>query len=100
MNTGDMGDEVEDLERLSRVRELAISGEARMIRENARLSTTDLARAVGVDKSLVSRWERGDRLPWASAAALRYEAILVRLRKMRTTVGAQVVVDGGRKDPA
>ncbi len=65
-------------ERLSRVRELAISGEARMIRENARLSTTDLARAIGVDKSTVSRWERGQRAP-RGRAALRYEALLARL---------------------
>jgi DNA-binding transcriptional regulator YiaG len=48
---------------LVKVRGLARSGAARLIREGAGLSLGEVARAVGVAKTTVFRWERGDRRP-------------------------------------
>ena len=67
-------------ERLQALRELTTSGKAREIREDARLSLSDIARSVGAHCSTVSRWESGQRLP-RGEAALRYAALLERLAK-------------------
>lgn len=67
-------------ERLAAVRERVISGEARSIREGAHLRRADIARAVGVDASTVSRWESGNRLP-TGKPALAYGALLDRLAR-------------------
>jgi DNA-binding transcriptional regulator YiaG len=69
-----------DLELLTRVRELAASGEARRLRKAARLSQPEVAAACGTTPSAVSRWERGRRTP-RGAAARRYAAIIVGLAK-------------------
>ena len=68
------------LERLAIIRDWAHSGKARAIREEAHLHRADIARAVGVSASTVSRWESGDRLP-AGERALAYGALLDRLAR-------------------
>jgi transcriptional regulator with XRE-family HTH domain len=65
---------------LSLIRELARSGAARQIRENALLSLADLAKALGVHPSSVSRWETGRSLPRAGVAG-RWGAILRELNR-------------------
>jgi DNA-binding transcriptional regulator YiaG len=67
-------------ERLQAVRTRIKSGEARQIREAARLTQSELARSVGVDHTTLCRWESGERLP-RGEAALRYAALLDRLAK-------------------
>lgn len=49
-----------------------------MIRQHANLTRAEVARAVGVDPSTVSRWESGERRPRGAAAA-RYADLLRRL---------------------
>lgn len=44
---------------LAEVRQLAHSGRARMVRESAEITLSEVARDVGVDPSTISRWERG-----------------------------------------
>jgi transcriptional regulator with XRE-family HTH domain len=56
----------------------------RLIRERARLSQADVARAIGVTPSAVSRWESGVRLtPRSDAALARYVELLDRLAAER-----------------
>ena len=69
-----------DALRLARVRKLAVSGEARAIRERARLSTPEVARAVGTTHATIVRWELGKRRP-TGPAALRYCQLLDALEK-------------------
>lgn len=70
------------LEQLSRLRELAASGEARRLRLGARLSQAEIAGACGTSASAVSRWESGERVPRGHAAD-RYAAIIVGLDDAR-----------------
>jgi transcriptional regulator with XRE-family HTH domain len=70
------------LEQLSRVRELAASGEARRLRLGARLSQGEVAAACGTSPSAVSRWESGERVPRGRAAE-KYAAIIVGLASGR-----------------
>lgn len=51
------------LERLTRVRALLASGEAKRRRVDAGLSLRELADACGVDATTVWRWEEGRRIP-------------------------------------
>ena len=67
------------VEQLIQARALITSGEARRIREAARLSLVTVARAVEADPSAIGRWERGERLPRGSAA-LKYAQLITRLR--------------------
>jgi DNA-binding transcriptional regulator YiaG len=68
-------------ERLARLRALLASGEAQRIRQQHYLSLNEIGRSIGSsDGSGVGRWERGERLP-RGQAALRYLALLDRLRK-------------------
>jgi DNA-binding transcriptional regulator YiaG len=69
-----------NVERLSRVRAQATSGEAKRIRVAAHLSELDFARVLKVHHTTIGRWERGERLPTGDAA-LRYAALLDRLAK-------------------
>jgi transcriptional regulator with XRE-family HTH domain len=68
------------LARLSRVRVLAASGQARELRVAARLSQSEIARACGVSPALVCRWELGERTPRGRAAEI-YAAILLPLEE-------------------
>jgi DNA-binding transcriptional regulator YiaG len=67
-------------ERLSHLRALTQSGEARAIREQARLALIDIAQSINADPSSVGRWERGERLP-RGEVALKYARLLERLAK-------------------
>lgn len=78
----------DELVRMARCRELALSGQAREIRETARLSLSELADACGVDEGTLSRWERGQRRP-RSAVALRYLAVLDALARGRNSSEAR-----------
>ena len=60
---------------LIRVRRLAFTGAARVIREEAGLSLGEVAAAANVHKVTVFRWEHGQRRP-RGAAAERYLAVL------------------------
>lgn len=63
---------------MARARTLAASGQARSIRQKARLSQGDVAAVVGVSVSTVCKWEHQQRTPRGDAAA-RYGAFLDRL---------------------
>lgn len=67
-------------ERLSHLRALTQSGEARAIRERARLALSDIAQSIDADPSSVGRWERGERLP-RGEVALKYARLLERLAR-------------------
>lgn len=67
-------------ERLARVKAMATNGEARAIREHARLSLRDVGLAVGVDGSTVGKWERGQRVPQGDAS-WRYAELIARLER-------------------
>lgn len=69
-----------DVQGLALVRDLAHSGQARLRRENARLSLSEIARTCGVDTATVWRWETGRRRP-RGAPALRYLQLLELLKK-------------------
>lgn len=61
--------------RLTQVRQMIGSGEARRIRLEAGLSLKELGAGCGSDQSTVSRWESGDRRP-RGVPALRYLELL------------------------
>lgn len=69
---------VRDLELLRWVRDLAARGEAREIREAARLTQLEVAAVVGTTVVSISRWETGARSP-RGEPALRYARLLARL---------------------
>lgn len=64
-----------ELLRLSRLREQTVSGEARQIREDAKVSQSEIARVVGVPPSTISLWEGAKRVPQGDKA-LRYAEVL------------------------
>lgn len=66
---------VTDLERLSRVRAMIESGEAKSRRSRSGLSLSEVASTCGVDGSTVWRWEHGLRMP-RGATALKYCRVL------------------------
>jgi DNA-binding transcriptional regulator YiaG len=57
-----------DVQKVAWVRRVARSGSARVIREAAGLSASEIARAIEVSPAAVSRWERGQRVPREEAA--------------------------------
>jgi transcriptional regulator with XRE-family HTH domain len=57
-----------DLDRLARARQLGPSGAGRALRRAAGLSLQDVAQALGVSISALSRWERAERRPRRDAA--------------------------------
>jgi DNA-binding transcriptional regulator YiaG len=63
--------------RLSAVRHLARSGEARSIRKEAMLTQMEVARAIGVSGFTISCWERGLQLPTGRAAIAYAELLAV-----------------------
>jgi DNA-binding transcriptional regulator YiaG len=63
---------------LAAVRRMIRSGEARAIREQARISQAELARSIGASQGAVSHWENGVRMPHGHLA-LRLLATLVAL---------------------
>jgi DNA-binding transcriptional regulator YiaG len=79
-----MGMTAAELTEISRVRLLAERGDARRIRESARLSLGELAAVLDVPAVNVGRWERGERAP-RGEQALRYGDLLGRLAKAAGT---------------
>ena len=65
----------DDLRRLGRMRELCASGQARVVRENARITRAEMARALGVTWVTVERWEKGAP-PQNADMALKWLKIL------------------------
>jgi transcriptional regulator with XRE-family HTH domain len=64
--------------RLIQARQLAASGEAKAIREQAGLSIREAAGAIDVSPSGLFRWENGERIPRGDAA-VRYAKFLEQL---------------------
>jgi DNA-binding transcriptional regulator YiaG len=73
------------LQMLALVRAMTESGEAREIRQRARVSLTEMSDAVGVAPATVARWEVGDRRPRGDAA-LRYLGVLQSLHVLESAV--------------
>jgi len=71
---------VPDVQTVAWVRRLARTGTARLIREGAGISASEMARALGVSPAAVSRWERGERAPKSDLA----EAWAALLRRLST----------------
>lgn len=65
----------DDLRRISEVRALVASGEARNLRELRHLTLREIAAAVGASSSTVHRWEQGECAP-RSVHALRWADVL------------------------
>jgi DNA-binding transcriptional regulator YiaG len=63
------------LQEVAEVRALLASGEARRMREQARVSLAEMARHVGCAHSSVLRWEEGRRVP-SEDNTLRYGRLL------------------------
>ena len=67
-----------DVEEVIWIRRLALNGGARVIREGAGITASEVARELGVSPAAVSRWERGERAPREDAAE-GWAALLRRL---------------------
>lgn len=76
-----------DLQELSRLRALLRSGAARSIRTAAGLSLGEVAKPLGVSKTSVLRWERGDHVP-RGELALAYWQLLQSLMREGERVSA------------
>ena len=57
-----------DLAAVATARKLAVTGQARAIREASRITLTEMAGRLGATAGTVSRWERGDSTPGAAVA--------------------------------
>lgn len=68
-------------EQLAELRRATTTGEARAIRERSHLTRADVARALSVNPSNVSRWESGQRLP-RGPVARQYLNLLRRLDRI------------------
>lgn len=77
-----------NVSRLALVRHAVASGEARRIREAARLSLGEMADAADVAASTIWRWEQGQRIP-RGHQALRYATVLDELRQWTTSEEAK-----------
>jgi len=64
---------------LAEVREAARTGEARRVRQRARISLSEVAAVCDVDQSTVARWETDQRSP-RGAAGLKYARFISKLR--------------------
>lgn len=58
----------EELVRIADVRRMCVSGEAKRIREAARVSLREMGSAIGVDHKAVAQWETGSARPDAGNA--------------------------------
>lgn len=78
------GMDIEALQRVSEVRRMLASGQARARRKQLRLSQRDVADAIGVAPGSVHRWEAGDRLPRTELALKLADALGVSVTNSRT----------------
>lgn len=69
---------VTEADRAAELHGLIRSGEAQHIREQSGLTLAMVGRSIGVDRSVMSRWEKGDRRP-TGHAAVDYLRLLRRL---------------------
>lgn len=69
-----MANKVQQLKRVSAVREALLNGNARQLRLGAGLSIAELSLASGVAESTIWRYENGQRVPRAEQA-LRLEVV-------------------------
>jgi DNA-binding transcriptional regulator YiaG len=76
---------VDDLRELSTLRALLRSGAAASIRMANDLSLAEVAAPLGVSKTTVLRWERGERVP-RGETALAYWALLRSLMRENASV--------------
>lgn len=67
--------DIQELQKVSRVRALAKVGEATRIRERAGVSRAEMATAIGVNRSQLSVWEAGRQMPRPEAALRWLEAL-------------------------
>jgi transcriptional regulator with XRE-family HTH domain len=65
----------QQMRRVSHMRLLAASGDARSLRIEQRISLRELAETLGASPSTVSRWEQGHTTPRATSA-LRWADVL------------------------
>jgi transcriptional regulator with XRE-family HTH domain len=86
------------LKNLTRIRQEAKSGRARMRRQNAGLSLRDLAAALGVDPATLWRWETGRSIPRATAA-LQWAEALQEVDGVRRSGGQKEVRHGKDASP-
>jgi transcriptional regulator with XRE-family HTH domain len=70
-----------DAVEIARARELVRSGRARVIRERAGLSLSEMARSTGDNVSTIARWEAGERSPRGEVAK-RYARLLRELSEV------------------
>ncbi len=70
----------DDLELLVWTREACATGEARQIRLDARVSSVEGSRVVGVSHTAMLAWERASRLP-RGERAIRYGRFLQMLKR-------------------
>jgi DNA-binding transcriptional regulator YiaG len=78
---------VEHVVLLATARTHAANGTGRAIRQRARLSLGDVARAIGSSGPVVSRWENGLRMP-SGPPAVRWSQLLAELEKALPVVRA------------
>ena len=76
-----MSNEPASTAEVARVRSLFASGDARRLRESASLSLEDVARAVGVNRSSIYRWESGETRP-SRDEAIRAGALFAALKRV------------------
>lgn len=76
----------EDVLRLAELRHLIASGQARGIRERARLSLPEVATYCRVTYKTIRRWESGERSPRGDGA-LRYGYLLAALTDVENRRG-------------
>jgi transcriptional regulator with XRE-family HTH domain len=92
---------VERLRAIAEGRAAIRSGRLRELRERLGLSQRELARALDVDESAVSRWEAGERVP-REAAAERLAALLrvLEVDPSESATPALAGVEASRRQPA
>jgi DNA-binding transcriptional regulator YiaG len=73
---------------LTQSRKAIESGAAEKLRREAHLSQSEVARAIGVAPSTVSRWEAGERMP-KGRAARRYASLLADLERSLSSNGRE-----------
>jgi len=73
--------DLDDFRRIADAHYKARSGIARQIRKDARISMAEVAAALDVSESAVSRWESGSRLP-RGETAIRWARLLDELERI------------------
>jgi len=70
---------------LASLRADVASGRARLIRERARVSQSEVGRAIGTTGSAIAHWEAGRRVPRGDAA-IRYAQLLTKLERQHAAL--------------